>query len=239
MLWFGCFVDFLSLPYSVACSLLLPRLKDSFWNHDTPYTGGPKRAEWEWLSVMCGCLSPSWQKRGGKVCRRVSLSRFFLAAAVCFVFVSFCFVLRRCVLPFPCLHILSSPLSSDLCGMPQVIFIRFHAAWAVLTVLLFFVSILQFIHPALSASSWFSYLCVFFLSFFLSLSFGLWLQPIPINMNADDMNNILAPGNMGSLNESGDSDAHLSHPDHPDNIDGERTEPFIFLPFIGFVIFLI
>nr|AAU50567.1 fruitless male-specific zinc-finger C isoform [Anopheles gambiae] len=46
------------------------------------------------------------------------------------------------------------------------------------------------------------------------------MQPIPINMNADDMNNILAPGNMGSLNESGDSDAHLSHPDHPDNIDG-------------------
>lgn len=92
-------------------------------------------------------------KEGGKVCRRVSLSRFFLAAVVCFVFVSFCFVLRRCVLPFPCLHILPSPLSSDLCGMPQVIFIRFHAAWAVLTVLLFFVSIFQFIHPALSASS--------------------------------------------------------------------------------------
>uniref|UniRef100_A0A182VVQ3 Uncharacterized protein n=3 Tax=Myzomyia TaxID=59140 RepID=A0A182VVQ3_9DIPT len=44
-------------------------------------------------------------------------------------------------------------------------------------------------------------------------------HPIPINLNADDMNNILAPGNMASLNESGDSDAHLSHPDHPDNID--------------------
>ncbi|KFB37973.1 fruitless male-specific zinc-finger C isoform [Anopheles sinensis] len=48
------------------------------------------------------------------------------------------------------------------------------------------------------------------------------LQPIPINLNTEEMSNILNPGNMASLNESGDSEAHLSHPDHPDNIDGDR-----------------
>ncbi|XP_050090585.1 sex determination protein fruitless [Anopheles aquasalis] len=46
--------------------------------------------------------------------------------------------------------------------------------------------------------------------------------PMPMNLNADEMNSMLVSGSMASLSESGDGDAHLSHPDHPDNIDGDR-----------------
>ncbi|XP_055615626.1 sex determination protein fruitless isoform X8 [Toxorhynchites rutilus septentrionalis] len=46
------------------------------------------------------------------------------------------------------------------------------------------------------------------------------LQPMPMNLNSEDMSNMLTPSNMPPMSDSGDNESHLSHPDHPDNIDG-------------------
>ncbi|XP_055615619.1 sex determination protein fruitless isoform X4 [Toxorhynchites rutilus septentrionalis] len=48
------------------------------------------------------------------------------------------------------------------------------------------------------------------------------LQPMPMNLNSEDMSNMLTPSNMPPMSDSGDNESHLSHPDHPDNIDGDR-----------------
>ncbi|XP_055615625.1 sex determination protein fruitless isoform X7 [Toxorhynchites rutilus septentrionalis] len=49
------------------------------------------------------------------------------------------------------------------------------------------------------------------------------LQPMPMNLNSEDMSNMLTPSNMPPMSDSGDNESHLSHPDHPDNIDGSKA----------------